>query len=119
MAVGIIIGGAFGLMIKSFVDNIMMPLVAGVFKLPDFSTLFRTLDGKTYESIEKAREAGASVIAYGSFMNDFINLIIIAFSLFLIVKYVANAVKKKEEAEPEKPDPQIELLTEIRDSLKK
>ena len=119
MAVGIILGGAFGLVIKSLVDNILMPLIGGLFKLPDFTQMFHAMDGKTYENLEKAQEATA-VVAYGTFINNVINLLIVAFALFIGVKYVVNATKKKEEeAPPADPPKQEVLLEEIRDLLKK
>lgn len=119
MAVGIIIGGAFGLVVKSLVDNIVMPLIAGIFKLPDFTQMYFAMDGKTYESLEKAREATA-VVAHGVFLSNFFNLLIVAFALFIAVKYVMGAVTKKEEekkADPEPPKQEV-LLEEIRDLLK-
>ena len=121
MAVGIILGGAFGLVVKSLVDNILMPLIGGIFKLPDFSQMYHAMDGKTYENLAKAQEA-TSVVAYGTFINNVINLLIVAFALFIGVKYVAGAMKKKEEEEvkkPEEPPKQEVLLGEIRDLLKK
>jgi len=72
MAVGIILGGAFGLVVKSLVDNIIMPLIAGLLKLPDFSQMFHAMDGETYATLEKAQEAGAT-LAYGTFINNVIN----------------------------------------------
>ena len=120
MAVGIILGGAFGLVVKSLVDNILMPLIGGILKLPDFSQMYHAMDGKAYENLEKAQEA-TSVVAYGTFINNVINLLIVAFALFIGVKYVAGAMKKKEEEEkkPEEPPKQEVLLGEIRDLLKK
>lgn len=119
MAVGIIVGGAFGLVVKSLVDNILMPAVSGIFKVPDFSNLFVPLDGNDYETLETLTTAGAPAIKYGVFVNDFINLMIVAFSLFLMVHYVVRSLKKKEEAAPPPPPPRQEvLLEEIRDLLK-
>lgn len=121
MAVGIIIGGAFGLTIKSLVGNILMPLITGLIKLPDFKQLFHALDGKEYATLEALDKAGAPAVKYGVFINDVINLLIIAFSLFIMVRYVVNAMKKKQEEEPEAPpEPSKEevLLGEIRDVLK-
>ena len=121
MAVGIIIGGAFGHVVKSLVDNIIMPLIAGTLNLPDFSQMYMAMDGKEYESLEKAQEATA-VVAYGTFINNLINLLIVAFALFIAVKYVMGAMQKKEEekeeAPPEPPKQEV-LLEEIRDLLKK
>ena len=120
MAVGIIIGGAFGLAVKSLVDNVIMPLIAGIFKLPDFGQMYNAFGGKEYESLEKAQEATA-VVAYGTFINNIINLLIVAFALFIAVKYVMGALKEKEaeeEAPPEPPRQEV-LLKEIRDLLKK
>ena len=119
MAVGIILGGAFGLVVKSLVDNIITPLIAGIFKLPDFSQLYYAMDGASYESLEAAQKAGATV-AHGVFINNVINLVIIGFALFVMVKYIEKATKKKEEEAPApEPDKQEVLLREIRDLLKK
>ncbi len=119
MAVGIIIGGAFGLVVKSLVDNILMPVIAGLVKVPDFKHMFVALDGKEYASLEALQEAAAPAIKYGVFINDFINLMIVAFALFVVVHYVVNAVKKKEDAAPPPPPPKQEvLLEEIRDLLR-
>ena len=120
MAVGIILGGAFGLAIKSLVDNVMMPLVSGVLRAPDFSQLFFALDGRNYRSLAEAERLAAPVVKYGVFINDFINLMIIAFSLFIMVRYVVNAIKKREEEKPpvpKEPSEEVKLLTEIRDHL--
>jgi large conductance mechanosensitive channel len=121
MAVGIIIGGAFGLVVKSLVDNIIMPLIAGVFKMPDFSQMYFPMDGKSYESLAQAQKTTA-VVAYGTFINNLINLLIVAFALFIAVKYVMGALHKKEEVvtpAPAAPPKQEVLLEEIRDLLKK
>ncbi len=121
MAVGIILGGAFGLVVKSLVSNIMMPLIAGIFKLPDFSQMFHVMDGKVYDTLELAQKAGPTV-AYGVFINNTINLIIVGLALFVMVKYIEKAAKKnkeEEEAKPADPPKQEVLLSEIRDLLKK
>ncbi|MGJ8675949.1 MAG: large conductance mechanosensitive channel protein MscL [Akkermansiaceae bacterium] len=119
MAVGIILGGAFGLVVKSLVSNVITPLIAGALKLPDFSQMFYAMDGKTYETLELAQKAGATV-AHGVFINNVINLVIIGFALFIAVKYVEKATKKEEEATPAPEPPKNEvLLEEIRDLLKK
>jgi large conductance mechanosensitive channel len=119
MAVGIIIGGAFGLLVKSFVSNIIMPVISGVIRLPDFSQMFYALDGKTYASLEALDKAGAPAIRYGVFLNDLLNLLTVAFALFVMVHYVVNAVTRKQAAAPPPPPPKEEaLLEEIRDVLR-
>ncbi len=119
MAVGIILGGAFGLVVKSLVSNIIMPLIAGVLKVPDFSQMYYAMNGKTYESLEAAQKAGPT-IAHGVFINNIINLVIVGLALFVMVKYIEKATKKKEEEKkPEEPPKQEVLLEEIRDLLKK
>jgi len=127
MAVGIIIGAAFGTVVTSFVNDILMPVVASVFGAPDFSDLFVLLkdaDGGAgaYATLEMAQEAGAVTMNYGLFINAFISLMIIAFALFMVVKSF-NKMKAQKEAEAEAAPPagpsQEELLTEIRDLLAK
>lgn len=119
MAVGIILGGAFGLVVKSLVSNIITPLIAGALSLPDFSQLYYAMNGKAYESLELAQEGGATV-AYGVFINNVVNLVIIGFALFVMVKYIEKATKKDEEEAPAPATPNNEvLLGEIRDLLKK
>lgn len=123
MAVGIIIGGAFGTIVKSLVDDIIMPVISGIFTLPDFSNLFIVLKGtgEEFTSVEAAREAGASVLAYGQFINATIAFLIVAFALFMIIKGI-NELKRKDEevAKEEKPEgpTEKELLSDIRDILK-
>ncbi len=123
MAIGIVIGGAFGTIVKSLVADVLMPVISGIFKLPDFSNLFIVLSEKTDEvftSVDAARDAGASVLAYGNFINALISFLIIAFMLFMIVKSVNNLKKKEEEkAEEEKGPSEVEILAEIRDALKR
>ncbi len=119
LAVGIIIGGAFGTVVKSLVDDVIMPIVSGILKLPDFSNLFLVLRNPTdfsFTSLVAAREAGASVLAIGSFINSFIAFTVVAFALFLIIKGV-NKLKKKEEVSTGPTE--LDVLKEIRDSLKK
>lgn len=124
MAVGIVIGWAFGTIVKSLVDDVLMPVVSWIFKAPDFTNLFVVLTNPSWEvftSVEAAREAGASVLAYGLFINAVIAFLIVARALFLVVKAM-NALKrkevKKEEAKPAGPT-ELEVLLEIRDALAK
>ena len=120
LAVGIVIGGAFGTVVKSLVDDVIMPLVSGLLKLPDFSNLFFVISGKgDFTSVDVAREAGASVFAYGLFINSLIAFLLVAFALFIVIKAM-NKMKKKEEENPSPKGPtEIDILKEIRDSLKK
>lgn len=120
MAVGIIIWGAFGTIVKSLVDDVLMPIISGIFKLPDFANLFIVVSGEgNYESVAAAREAWASVFAYGLFINAMIAFLLVALALFFLVKGI-NKLKKKEEKKEETKGPtELEVLQEIRDNLKK
>ncbi len=121
LAIGVIIGGAFGAIVKSAVDDVLMPIVGAIFGGLDFNNYFAGLSSEvTAPTLEAAKEQGA-VLAYGSFITAAINFMIIAFLLFLIVKAINN-MKKAEEAAPEAPPepPKNEvLLEEIRDLLAK
>lgn len=120
MAVGIIIGGAFGTIVKSLVDDVIMPPIGLLMGGVDFSDLFINMSDIQYDSLAAAKEAGAPVIAYGSFINNVIAFLIVAFAVFLLIKGI-NSLKKKEEekpAEPATPPRQEVLLEEIRDALK-
>ena len=126
LAVGVIIGGAFALITKSLVGDIFMPIVGAIFGGLDFSNYFLALSSDvTAASLEEAKKQGA-VLAYGSFITVVINFIIIAFIIFMMVRYVnrirASLEKPAEQPAPETPAPpapEIVLLTEIRDALKK
>lgn len=120
MAVGIIIGASFSTIVSSLVDDIIMPLVSGIFNLPDFSNLFIKLSGEgTFTSVEAAREAGASVLAYGSFINACISFLIVAWALFFVVKGINNLKKEEPKKEAPQGPTEIQLLAEIRDELRK
>ena len=122
MAVGVIIGGAFGKIVTSLVNDIIMPLVGKALGNADFTTLFVNLtDDTKYDSLAAAKEAGASVFAYGQFIQNVVDFLIVAFCIFLMLKGINKLNRKKEEAPaPEAPKgpTQEELLTEIRDLLK-
>ena len=122
MAVGIVVGGAFGTIVKSLVADVVMPVVSGLLSVPDFSNLFVVLKGtgEVFTSVDAAREAGASVLAYGTFINALIAFLVVAWALFVIVKGI-NKLKNEAPAEEEAPagPTEVELLAEIRDSLKK
>ena len=122
LAVGVIIGGAFGLIVKSLVDDVIMPLVGAIFGGFDFSNYFIPLSSNvTAQSLAAAREQGA-VFAYGNFLTGLINFLILAWIIFLMVRAV-NAMRrqmiKEKPIEPSAPPPDIALLTEIRDLLAK
>ena len=121
MAVGVIIGGAFGKIVSSLVDDVLMPLISTVTGGISFTDLFVTLGDGTYKTLAEAKEAGAAVLAYGQFIQNVIDFLIIAFCIFLMIKGMNQLSRKKEEPEaPAAPagPTQEELLAEIRDLLK-
>jgi len=121
MAIGIVIGASFGTIVSSLVNDVIMPIVSGIFKLPDFSNLFIKLSGTgSFASVARAREAGASVLAYGSFINALLAFAVVAFTLFLVVKGI-NKLKRESPTVEETPKgpTEVELLAEIRDALKR
>ncbi len=121
MAVGVIIAGAFGLIIKSLVGDVLMPVIGAIFGGLDFSNYFVGLsDSVTSTVLAEAQKQGA-VLAYGNFITAVVNFIIVAFILFIAIKAMNSAKKKEEEAPeaPAEPPAQEVLLTEIRDLLKK
>ena len=114
MAVGIVIGGAFGKIVSSFVSDVLMPPIGIMMGGVDFGDLAVVLQ-------EASGEVAAVTLNYGSFIQTVVDFLIIAFAIFMVVKAMNN-MKKKEEAAPAappKPSAEVELLTEIRDSLKK
>src|SRR5437016_4805289 len=102
LAVAVIIGAAFGTIIKSLVDDVIMPPIGLVLGHVDFKDLFVALNGKIYASLAEAKTAGAPVVAYGQFLNTIINFLIVAFIIFMVVKQ-ANRFQPKAEAAPAKP----------------
>ncbi len=120
MAVGIVIGAAFGKIVSSIVNDIIMPPIGMLMGGVDFSNLYFDLSRTGYASLAAAEEAGAPLIKYGIFINTVLDFVIVAFAIFMVIKGM-NKMKKKEEekpAEPPKPSDEVVLLTEIRDSLK-
>jgi len=117
MAVGIIIGAAFGTIVKSLVSDVIMPPIGLLLGNVDFTDLFITLSGQAQPTLEAAKKAGAVTLNYGAFINTVISFVIVAFCVFLLVKQM-NKLKKKEEEKPAKPPKQEVLLEEIRDLLK-
>ena len=121
LAVGVIIGGAFGLIVRSLTDDIIMPIIGAIFGGFDFSNYFLPLSsGVSADTLTAAREQGA-VFAYGNFITVVINFLILAWIIFLMVKGVNNLrrrVEREKEAAPAAPPPaDVRLLTEIRDLL--
>lgn len=121
MAVGIIIGGAFGKIVSSFVNDVIMPPIGMIMGNVDFGSLFINLSGTDYASLAAAEEAGAAVIRYGAFINTVLDFLIVAFAIFMVIRGMNKLKKAEEEAPPEPPKPskEEELLTEIRDALTK
>jgi large conductance mechanosensitive channel len=123
LAVGVIIGGAFGKIVDSLVGDVIMPIVGKIFGGLDFSNHFIPLAGQTATTLAEAKKAGA-VLAYGSFITILLNFIILAFIIFSMVKTM-NRLKREEPAAVEPPAPpappaeDIVLLREIRDALAK
>lgn len=124
LAVAVIIGGAFATIVGSLTETIIMPIVGAIFGGADFSNHFFLLSTPAgYEGsitdYAALKEAGASMIAYGSFISAVINFVILAFIIFLLVRSATKMMpQKEEEAAPAGPS-EVELLTEIRDALKK
>jgi len=117
LAVGVIIGGAFGKIVDSLVGDMIMPIVSKVVGGLDFSNYFIPLAGQTATTLAEAKKQGA-VFAYGSFITVALNFIILAFIIFLMVKQI-NRLKREEPAPEKAPPEDIVLLREIRDSLKR
>ena len=124
LAVGVIIGGAFGKIVDSIVNDLIMPIVGLIFGKLDFSNLFvalGTVPEGTPHTLEAIRKAGVPVFAYGNFITVAVNFIILAFIIFLMIKQI-NRLKREAPAEapaPEATPEDVVLLREIRDSLKR
>lgn len=124
MAVGIIIGAAFGTIVQSLVNDVIMPPIGLALGNVDFSNLFVVLKEGVppgpYAALADAQTAGAVTINYGLFINTVISFLIVAFAVFILVKNINRLKREQEEAPPAPPEPSNEekLLTEIRDILK-
>ncbi|MDX2249965.1 MAG: large-conductance mechanosensitive channel protein MscL [Bacteroidia bacterium] len=121
LAVAVIIGGAFGNIVSSLVNDILMPPIGLLMGGVNFSDLYINLSGDAYDNLAAAREAGAAVIAYGTFLQTIIDFLLVAFAIFMVIKAYNSIQAKKEEAPAAAPEPsaQEKLLAEIRDLLKK
>ena len=117
LAIGVIIGGAFGRIVSSLVNDMIMPPIGLLLGNIDFSSLFIDLSGKGFASLAAAKQAGAATLNYGLFVNTIIDFLIISFAIFIVVRQI-NRLVKKEETAPAAPTPTERLLIEIRDLLK-
>jgi large conductance mechanosensitive channel len=124
MAIGIIIGAAFGTVVNSLVTDVLMPIISGIIGTPDFSNLYvvlRNPSGAAYASVKAARDGGAVVLAVGLLINAIISFLAVAVALFFLVKAL-NRLRRQEAAAPAKPpEPtaEVRLLGEIRDLLRR
>jgi len=122
MAVGIIIGAAFGTIVKSLVSDVIMPPIGILMGGVDFADFFISLSGGSYATLEAAKKAGAVTLNYGAFINTVISFLIVAAAVFALIKGM-NTLKRQEEeaaeAEPPAPPRNEVLLEEIRDALVK
>ncbi|MEI8357686.1 MAG: large conductance mechanosensitive channel protein MscL [Deltaproteobacteria bacterium] len=126
LAVGVIIGAAFGKIVTSFVQDLMMPLLGLLLGKIDFSNLFLNLSGNSFNTIEEAKRVGAAVLPYGSFLQAVVDFLIVAFAIFLLIKQAnrfrltdLNDEKNDAEKKAAEPTADQKLLTEIRDLLAK
>ena len=121
MAVGIVIGGAFGKIVSSLVNDVIMPPIGRLLGSVDFTSLFINLGAENFATLAEAKAAGAPTLNYGSFIQTIVDFIIVAMAIFAMIKAM-NMLRKKEAEQPVEPPPPSEdivLLREIRDSLKK
>jgi large conductance mechanosensitive channel len=118
MAIGIIIGGAFGKIVSSLVSDVLMPPLGLLMGKVDFSSLFLNLSGTPQPSLTAAKAAGAPTINYGIFLQTVFDFVIIAFAIFLLVKQINRFKKAEAPAPPPGPTNEEKLLMEIRDVLK-
>jgi large conductance mechanosensitive channel len=123
LAIGIVIGAAFGRIVQSFVDDVLMPPLGLLLGRVDFSEMFIVLKHgameMAYPTVEVAKQAGAVTLNYGRFINTIVSFVIVAFAVFLMVKAVNRLRREKEEAPPAAPPEEVILLREIRDALRR
>ena len=119
LAVGVIIGAAFGKIVSSLVEDVLMPPLGLIIGRVDFSNLFLSLTGHHYDSLAAARAAGAPTINYGVFLNNIINFLIVAFAIFILVQQINRLRSAPEKpSKPAEPSEEVQLLTQIRDLLR-
>jgi large conductance mechanosensitive channel len=123
LAVGVIIGAAFGKIVTSLVNDVIMPPIGLILGNVDFGDLFVNLSmSQTYASVAEAEAAGAPIIKYGMFINTILDFVIVAFVIFMVIRGINRLQRKREAAPPGPPPPppaDVQLLTEIRDLLRK
>jgi large conductance mechanosensitive channel len=117
LAVGVIIGGAFGKIVSSFVNDVIMPPIGLLLGKVDFSNLFINLSGREATSLAEAKKAGLATLNYGLFLNTCIEFLIVAFAVFILVKQINRLKKPVPAAAPAEPPADVKLLGEIRDLL--
>jgi len=117
LAIGVIMGAAFGKIVTGLVHDIIMPPIGLILSGINFSDLYLPLNGKHYATLAEAQKDGAPIISYGSFINTIIEFLIISACVFALVKAI-NTLRRTEAATPAAPTKSEELLTEIRDLLK-
>ena len=117
LAVGVIIGAAFGKIVTSLTNDMILPVVGLVLGNVDFSNLFVSLTGQDFPTLQAAIDAGAPVLKYGLFLNAILDFILLAFIIFLMVRAI-NRMKRSEPPPPAAPTNEEKLLTEIRDTLR-
>jgi len=120
LAVGVIIGAAFGKIVTSLVDNILNPVIGLFLGKMDMKGLYLALDGRTYATLEEAEKVKAPLLKYGMFLQNILDFLIVAFVIFLLVRQINKLFIKPAPAAPPPPEPTKEekLLAEIRDILK-
>jgi len=118
LAVGVIIGGAFGKIVDSIVGDLIMPVVSKIFGGLDFSNYFIPLAGQTANTLAEAKKGGA-VFAYGNFITVALNFLILAFIIFMMVKQINRLKKAAPPPAPPAPPEEVVLLRDIRDALRK
>ena len=118
LAVGVIIGAAFGKIVASMTNDVIMPVVGLMLGKVDFSTLVINLSGGDYATLQEAVDAVAPVLKYGAFLNSVLDFLILAFIIFMMVRAMNKLKKAEPPPPPAGPTPDQVLLTEIRDALK-